>query len=337
MNQAPTQFELDLMTALASAVFNAPVRTAPNPRVGCIIVSENGSIISQGIHGEDGIHHAEVIALQRAGSQAKGATALVTLEPCSHIGRTGPCSEALIEAGIKRVVFGSKDESIAAGGAQRLREAGIEVVVGAVADITDSLIEPWKFASTHNRPFVTLKIASTLDGYLAAVDGTSRWITGEVAREFVHQLRARVDAIAIGSNTAELDDPLLDVRLPGEWPQPQPYIIGKRQLSESLRLHGRYIQIRDHDPSAALQQMYTDGVQHVLVEGGATIAAEFIKAGLVDQLFWCTGPILLGAGRSAVADLGITTIANSVQWDIQNSAKYGVDLITELRPRRSKG
>jgi diaminohydroxyphosphoribosylaminopyrimidine deaminase/5-amino-6-(5-phosphoribosylamino)uracil reductase len=333
----PTLHEIQIMSALVNSVQDAPVKTAPNPRVGCVLVGPDGDVISQGIHGEDGIHHAEVIALNHAGQRAKGATAVVTLEPCSHVGRTGPCADALIEAGIARVVFGSPDTSVAAGGAEKLRAAGIEVVGGVCLDAAETLIEPWKFATMYSRPFVTLKIATTLDGYLAAVDGSSKWITGEVARDYVQHLRARVDAIVIGTNTAELDDPLLDVRLPGDWPQPQPYIIGRRELSATLRLHGRYIQIRDHDPTKALQQMFNDGMQHVLIEGGATLAAEFIKAELVDQLIWCTAPLLLGAGRSAISDLGITNISNAVPWDIKNSAKYGPDLVTELRPRVSKG
>ncbi|MEY2635444.1 MAG: hypothetical protein RIS75_1384 [Actinomycetota bacterium] len=337
MMLSPTQSEIENMKALVSDVVAARVRTAPNPRVGCRIITSDGVVISQGIHGEDGIHHAEVIALQRAGDRARGATAIVTLEPCAHTGKTGPCAEALIDAGVSRVIYGSSDSSIAAGGQQVLEAAGIHVLSGVEVEATDKIIEIWKFATDAQRPFVTLKIASTLDGYVAAADGTSRWITGPEAREFVHRLRSQVDAIAVGTNTALVDDPSLDVRLEGEWTSPQAYILGKRTLPNTLRLDGRYIQIKEHEPATVLSMMFEQGVRHVMIEGGATLAAAFIKVDLVDQMFWCTAPALLGSGTSAMGDLGISTIDQAVRWDIQNSAKYGADLITELKPRRLNG
>jgi diaminohydroxyphosphoribosylaminopyrimidine deaminase/5-amino-6-(5-phosphoribosylamino)uracil reductase len=329
---AATDIEVQQLTELIDRVLNAPVKTSPNPRVGCRIISATGELLAEGIHGESGVDHAEVIALAKAGDAARGATVLVTLEPCNHTGKTGPCSEALIAAGVKRVVFGSHDSGIADGGAETLRSAGIDVVAGVLESECDEIVAPWKYFSATGFPFVTLKIASTLDGYVAASDGSSRWITGEGARTFVHQLRARVDAVAVGSGTVAIDDPLLDVRLPGEWPQPARYVIGKRDLPTQSRLTGIATQLRTHDPREALTEMAHHGIQHVLLEGGPTTAAAFVRAGLVNQIFWCTAPKLLGSGTSSMADLGITTISDASTWKTVRSWRAGDDVISEFVP-----
>lgn len=324
--------DVNHMRELIAAVLSAPVRPTPNPRVGCRIVSPSGELISQGIHERAGSQHAEVIALAAAGERAKGATAIVTLEPCNHFGKTPPCVDALIAAGVARVVFGAGDPNPeAAGGAEKLKDAGIEVVGYVLNTEADAIIEPWWFSKNHKRPFVTLKIAATMDGFVAAQDGSSRWITGEMARIAVHQLRARVDAVAIGTATAVTDDPLLDVRLEGEWPQPAHYIIGQRALPE-LRMKDA-VQIKSHNPREALQQMYDEGVRHVMVEGGATLASAFISAGLVDQLLWFTAPKLLGGGVDAIASLGITNINDAVEWHLLNVEQFGQDVMLDLRPR----
>ena len=324
--------DLEHMSQLIQDVLHAPVRPTPNPRVGCRIVDKEGVLISQGIHERSGGEHAEVIALKAAGERARGATAIVTLEPCNHFGKTPPCVDALIAAGVARVVFGSGDPNPkAAGGAEKLREAGIEVV-GYVRDFeADAIIEPWWFAHNHQRPFVTLKIAATLDGFVAAHDGSSRWITGEMARIQVHQLRARVDAVAVGAATAVTDDPLLDVRLEGEWPQPMRFVLGARDLPP-LRMKDA-IQLRTHDPLEALEEMYRLGVRHVMIEGGATIAATYISAGLVDQLLWFTAPKLLGNGVNAVAELGITNINDAIECNLLKVQQFGQDVMLDLRLR----
>jgi len=329
---AATLADLQHMSELIEAVLHAPVRPTPNPRVGCRIVDANGALISQGIHERAGHEHAEVMALKAAGERARGATAVVTLEPCNHFGKTPPCVDALIAAGVARVVFGAGDPNPeAAGGAEKLKDAGVEVVGYVREREADAIIEPWWFSKNHHRPFVTLKIAATMDGFVAAQDGSSRWITGEMARIAVHQLRARVDAVAVGTATAVTDDPLLDVRLEGNWPQPAHYVIGKRDLPR-LRMKDA-IQISSHDPREALEQMFTDGVRHVMVEGGATVASAFIRAGLVDQLLWFTAPKLLGAGVDAIASLGITNINDAVEWHLLNVEQYGQDVMLDLRPR----
>ncbi|MEN9711304.1 MAG: bifunctional diaminohydroxyphosphoribosylaminopyrimidine [Actinomycetota bacterium] len=328
----PTAVEIEHMRELAHDVLNAPVRPTPNPRVGCRIIGADGALIAQGIHAVAGSQHAEVLALVAAGESARGGTAIVSLEPCNHFGKTPPCVDALIAAGVARVVFGSGDPNPdAAGGAEKLAAAGIEVVGYVLDSLTDPIIEPWWFSKNHKRPFVTLKIAATMDGFVAARDGSSRWITGEMARIQVHQLRARVDAVAVGSATAVTDDPMLDVRLEGEWPQPAHYVIGTRVLPP-LRMKDMK-QISTHDPAVALEQMYADGVRHVMVEGGATLASAFIRAGLVDQLLWFTAPKLLGAGVDAIADLGITNINDAVEWNLLKVEQFGQDVMLDLRPR----
>jgi diaminohydroxyphosphoribosylaminopyrimidine deaminase/5-amino-6-(5-phosphoribosylamino)uracil reductase len=325
-------FELEHLDQLIDAVMHAPVRTSPNPRVGCRIISNTGELISQGIHGEDGASHAEVIALNIAGDKARGATAIVTLEPCNHTGKTGPCVDALLAAGIARVVFGSSDTTVARGGADALTSAGVDVVAGQRQIQCDEIIAPWKHFTKTGLPFMTLKMASTLDGYVAASDGSSRWITGEEARTFVHQLRARVDAVAVGSATVAIDDPLLDVRLPGEWPQPSRYVIGKRDLDSALRITGLATQLRTHDPLEALKEMAQHGVMHVLLEGGPTTAAAFIRAGLVNEIYWCTAPKLLGSGTSSMGDLGIHAISDASVWNLTRSWTAGQDVISRFVP-----
>ncbi len=332
-----TPLEQAHMRELAHEVRYANVRPTPNPRVGCRIIDANGEFISQGIHGTAGTDHAEVIALRAAGDRARGATALVTLEPCNHWGKTGPCSEALIAAGVARVVYGSADPNPdAAGGAEKMIAAGIQVVGDAETHLTYELIEPWWFSTLHQRPFVTLKIASTLDGYVAAQDGSSRWITSEQARIEVHHLRARVDAVAVGTATAVADNPRLDVRLEGEWPQPQRFILGNRELPVDLKMEN-WEQIRSHEPREMLAHMFDRGVRHVMVEGGASIAAAFIRAGLVDQLLWFTAPKLLGSGISAVESLGITNINDAVEWHLLSVLQLGNDVMLDLRPQHRAG
>ncbi|MBB3044423.1 bifunctional diaminohydroxyphosphoribosylaminopyrimidine deaminase/5-amino-6-(5-phosphoribosylamino)uracil reductase RibD [Nocardioides soli] len=298
------------------------VPLGPNPRVGCVLVDEHGETVAEGHHRGAGTPHAEADALARAGGRARGATAVVTLEPCNHHGRTGPCAEALAEAGVRRVVFAQPDPNpVAAGGAEALRAAGVEVESGLLAVESGLLNRAWAFGVEHGRPFVTWKFATTLDGRSAAADGTSRWVSSRAARLDTHRLRALCDVMLVGSNTVAVDDPLLTVRDEHDRPldhQPLRVVMGERELDPGRRIfNARYSQgaaslhLRTRDPRVALEQLYARDRQHVFLEGGPTLAAAFLRAGLVDEIVVYVAPMLLGAGRSAVADLGITTIADA--------------------------
>lgn len=291
----------------------------PNPRVGCVVLDANGQIVGEGAHHGAGTAHAEVVALREAGAAARGGTALVTLEPCNHTGRTGPCAQALIDAGVRRVVFAQADpHAVAAGGARRLREAGVDVESGLEADESVALNREWSFAVSHGRPFVTWKAAGTLDGRVAAADGTSRWISGSDSRRDVHALRARCDAVLVGTGTVLADDPHLAVRdaplpLTG---QPLRVVVGHRDIPETARVlddSAPTLHLRTHDPREVLAALHQREVRHVLLEGGPSLTAAFLQADLVDEVIWYVAPVILGAGPSAAADLGITTITNALR------------------------
>lgn len=295
----------------------------PNPRVGCVLLAPDGSTLAEGHHRGAGTPHAEVDALTTAGPSARGATAVVTLEPCDHTGRTGPCTEALLAAGVRRVVFAQADPNpLAAGGAARLKDAGIEVEGGLYADQAADLNRVWTFAVTHGRPFVTWKLAATLDGRSAATDGTSRWISSTAARRDAHRLRAIVDTILVGTNTVATDDPLLTVRdrrgRPAER-QPLRAVMGLRDLPAASRILGadaETLHLRTRDPREALATLHGRERRHVLLEGGPTLAAAFLRAGCVDEIVAYVAPVLLGAGPASVADLGITTIAGALRPEV---------------------
>jgi len=292
----------------------------PNPRVGCVLIDAEGRTLSEGAHRGAGTPHAEVDALAAAGPAARGATAVVTLEPCNHVGRTGPCSEALIAAGIARVVYAQADpHAVAAGGADRLRSAGVDVAGGLLAQEAAALNEAWLHAVTTGRPFVTWKVAATLDGRVAAADGTSRWITGEAARAEVHLWRQRCDAIAVGTGTALVDDPQLTARdaqgaLAGH--QPLRVVVGLSDLPASARVlddSAPTLHLRTRDPGEALSALAEREVRHLLLEGGPRLAAAFLAAGAIDQVVWYVAPAILGSGSPAVADIGVTTLGESLR------------------------
>ena len=292
----------------------------PNPRVGCVLLAPDGSAIAEGRHRGAGTLHAEVDALAHAGEGARGATAVVTLEPCNHTGRTGPCSQALIDAGVARVVFAQSDpHARAAGGAARLRDAGIDVDGGVLADDAARLNVAWTHAVTTGRPFVTWKVAATLDGRVAAADGTSRWITGEAARAEVHRWRQRCDAIAVGTGTVAVDDPHLTARdASGALRDTQPLrvVVGTSDLRAGARVAddaAPSLHVRTRDPLEVLQVLAEREVRHLLLEGGPRLAAAFLAAGAIDQIVWYVAPVLLGAGPSALADLGIATLVEGVR------------------------
>jgi diaminohydroxyphosphoribosylaminopyrimidine deaminase/5-amino-6-(5-phosphoribosylamino)uracil reductase len=296
------------------------VPLGPNPRVGCVLVADDGRFIAEGFHRGAGTPHAEADALARAGAAAAGATAVVTLEPCNHTGRTGPCAEALVAAGVRRVVYAQSDANpVAAGGAATLRAGGVDVEAGLLGDRARALNATWTFAVEHGRPFVTWKFATTLDGRSAAADGTSRWVSGRAARIDTHRLRALCDVILVGTATVEVDDPRLTVRDEHDRPlphQPLRVVMGERDLDPGRRIfddEADSLHLRTRDPHTALKELFDRDRQHVFLEGGPTLAAGFLRAGLVDEIVTYVSPMLLGAGRNAVADLGIHTIADAVR------------------------
>jgi diaminohydroxyphosphoribosylaminopyrimidine deaminase / 5-amino-6-(5-phosphoribosylamino)uracil reductase len=277
-----------------------------NPRVGCVIVTEAGEVVGRGYHRGAGTPHAEVVALADAGARARGATAVVTLEPCRHTGRTGPCTRALLEAGIGHVVFAQQDPTPEArGGAAELRSHGVDVEGGVLAADAERVNEDWTFAARTGRPLVTWKSAVSLDGRVAGADGGPTAITGGPARVRVHELRARVDAIVVGTGTVLADDPALTVRLPERDPFTPPLrvVVGSRRLpadSKVLDDSAPTLVLDERDPRTVLRILFERDVRHVLLEGGPTLAAAFLEARCIDRLEWYVAPLLLGAGPVAL-------------------------------------
>lgn len=310
----------DFMAAALDAAASVHGAVGPNPRVGCVLVRD-GRIVGRGAHLGTGTPHAEVNALADAGDAARGATAYVTLEPCNHHGRTPPCAEALIGAGVAEVRYAVADPTSASGGAETLRAAGIPAALGPLTTEAEQFLHPWLFAVRNARPYVTYKVAATLDGYVAAADGSSKWITGAAARTWAHEnLRARVDAIAVGSGTYLADAPALTARGVHTVKQPHRIVLGSTVAPG-------FWQIEGHEPADALAQMFEGGVRHLLLEGGPTVGGAFLRAGLVDELVWISAPKLLGGGRPAIADLGITTISEASQWQVVESMMLGEDVL----------
>ena len=316
------------------------VPLGPNPRVGCVLLAPDGTTVAEGFHRGAGTPHAEVDALARAGDRARGATAVVTLEPCNHTGRTGPCAQALVEAGVARVVHAESDPNpVAAGGADTLRAAGIDVASGLMADEARQVNRTWTFAHAHQRPFVTWKFAATLDGRSAAADRTSRWVSSPPARRDTHRLRALCDAILVGTETVLVDDPELTVRDDEDQPLPRDrqllrVVMGLRDVPADRRVRNdaaETVVLRTRDPREALAELYARDRQHVFLEGGPTLAAAFLRAGLVDEVVTYVAPLLLGAGRSAVGDLGITTIADAYHLDVTDVTVLGEGPETNVR------
>ena len=313
--------ELRAMKRALILAVSPDVPRGPNPRVGCVLLAPDGEIVGEGHHRGAGTEHAEVDALAKAGDAARGATAVVTLEPCDHSGRTGPCTQALIGAGVARVVYAQTDPNpVAAGGAAVLRAAGLDVEGGLFAAQAMALNETWTFAVAEGRPFVTWKSAATLDGRVAAADGTSRWITSAAARAEVHDLRAEVDAVMVGTGTVVADDPQLTVRdeegAMADVPQPLRVVVGMRDLPAGARvLDGSTpsLQLRTRDPQEVLRSLHEREVRHVLLEGGPRLAAAFVRAGLVDRVVAYVAPALLGSGPSALGDAGMSGIGDALR------------------------
>ena len=327
----------------------------PNPQVGCVILDPAGNIVAEGWHRGAGTPHAEVAALAALPDEwrtrANELTAVATLEPCNHTGRTGPCAVALSEARIGTVVYSVSDPGDASsGGAATLRKAGAEVLGGVLEPEGLELLASWlerqgAVSQKARRPRVTVKWAQTLDGRAAAADGSSQWITGPAARRDVHRRRAEADAILVGTGTLIADDPALTARddyavdglLVPPADQPIPVVLGRRAIAASARInqhpaleaHGldTPLHFDGSDLAAHLKALHERGVRSVFVEGGPTIASAFIAAGLADEVLVYVAPALLGGPRLAIGDLGIESMAGIRRLSIEGIERLGDDLL----------
>lgn len=310
-----------------------------NPQVGAVILSPDGEVLAEGWHRGSGTPHAEVDALSKlAPGAADGATAVVTLEPCNHTGRTGPCAVALIEAGVARVVYALDDPgAVSGGGGERLRAAGVDVESGEQRDAAHALISGWLTAQHLGRPHITVKWAQSLDGRAAAADGTSQWITGPDARADVHRRRAEADAIVVGTGTVLADDPALTAR-DGDAlfaHQPIPVVIGARETPADAAVYRHPhapLFYPTHDLPSIVADLHTKGVQSLFVEGGPTLASAFIAAGLADRVLAYLAPVLLGGDRLALTDVGVTTIDAARRLTVDEWVPLGADLLAVARP-----
>lgn len=328
----------DWDAAMARALELAVAPDAPrglNPRVGCVIIGASGDTVGEGYHRGAGTPHAEVQALDEAGVAARGATAVVTLEPCRHVGRTGPCVQALIAAGVSRVVFAQADPTVSAGGgAGELRAGGIEVIGGVLEERASLVNRGWTHVQRTGRPFVTLKIAATLDGRVADDSGGPTPISGPESALFVHALRGDVDAVLVGTGTAIIDNPRLTVReADGRMADRQPLrvVIGERDLPRSLRIFTDEA-LTVHLQTRVLTEVMADlagrGVQQVLLEGGPSIAAAFLNEGLVDEVVWLLAPRLFGVGPVALGPMSGPLLV-----DVREFGRIGDDVLLRGAPR----
>ena len=313
--------------------------TGVNPQVGCVLLNADGVIVAEGWHRGAGTPHAEVDALSRV-TKATGLTAVVNLEPCNHIGHTGPCSVALIDAGITRVVFAVSDPGHASGGgSQRLRDAGVDVIPGVLAAEVTEFLRPWLIATTLGRPFVTVKWASSLDGRAAAADGSSQWITGTASRQRVHEQRAQADAILVGTGTVLADNPSLTARGDaGELleHQPLPVVVGTRPIPGDAKLweHPRgVLETGSRNLPEILAWLFEQGIRRVFVEGGPTLASAFVAAGFVDEYSIYLAPTLLGGDRLALGEIGVGDISQARHLTITSIEHLGDDLLVVARPK----
>ena len=366
-------YDLRMMRAALGLARRGLGNVWPNPAVGCVIVKD-GRIIGRGWTQPGGRPHAETEALARAGEEARGGTAYVSLEPCCHWGKTPPCTEALIAAGISRVVgaIDDPDPRVAGSGLARLREAGLTVDTDICAAEAAELNAGFFQRVRAGRPLVTLKLAASLDGRIAIASGESRWITGERARERAHLLRAEHDAVLVGSGTVLADDPQLTCRLPGLGLRSPVRIVldgglrippTTRLVTEARRAPTWIVTSSSADPKrqsilreagveviaaeadasgrvplgGALRMLGDRGLTRLLVEGGGRLAAALLRAGLVDRLVWMGAPLLIGGdGVPAIADLGITALADAPSFEQVGSEVVDGNVVSYFRARRSE-
>ena len=319
MNEPPLSDGARWLAAAASVAARGLPLSRPNPAVGAVIVKQ-GRVVGRGWTQPGGRPHAEAMALAMAGRAAKGATLYVTLEPCAHDSQRGPACAALVTAsGLARVVVGAQDPDprTAGEGLARIRAAGIECDVHAIAE-ADLSLAGYLTRRTMNRPHITLKLATSLDGCIALASGESQWITGEAARAHTHAMRARADAILVGGGTLRADAPRLDVRLPGlEARSPERWVLTRGAAPSGWQALS--------SPDAVSDMA---DVQYLLVEGGAQAAAAFLAAGLVDRLLLYRAPIVIGGGRPAIGDIGLASLAEAHgQWRISDRRQLGSDTL----------
>lgn len=325
---------MDITSAMAHANKISELglgKSAPNPIVGAVILSDTGQFISEGFHHNlEGGKHAEVRALEEAGQAARGATLILTLEPCSHQGKTPPCTEAIIAAGIKKVIYAVSDPNpIAQGGARRLQAARIEVEQGVLADEVAFTNRAWLGKIKNRRPYITLKIATTLDGRLAAADGSSKWITHEISRGDVAELRSQCDAIVTGTGTVIADDPSLTVRgveREGFEFKPTRVVIGKRSIPTGAKIldsTAETIEIKSHDLSQLLEVAREKGWNRILVEAGAKLNTAFFKARLFDEIYIYQAPTFLGGSYNFTEDIGVENLNQRVDLELLSAELLG--------------
>ncbi|HEY8472262.1 MAG TPA: bifunctional diaminohydroxyphosphoribosylaminopyrimidine deaminase/5-amino-6-(5-phosphoribosylamino)uracil reductase RibD [Natronosporangium sp.] len=352
----PSQAEIAAMGRAIELAARGLGTTSPNPVVGCVILDADGAVVGEGFHAYAGGPHAEIVALAQAGERARGGTVVVTLEPCDHYGKTGPCSAALVAAGVKRVVVGVTDpHTHAGGGVETLRSAGVDVEVGVRQSEVEAGNIAWLTAVRRRRPYLIWKYAATLDGRSAAADGTSMWITSEAARMDVHAHRSTVDAVIVGVGTVLADNPQLTARNLRD---------GSLAIRQPLRVvvdsEGRTppdARVRDSaaptwiataaelgmpgdkqvDLKLLLSKLYERDVRAALLEGGPRLAGAFLAAGLVDKVIAYIAPRLLGAGSAALVDAGVGTVADAIELEIIDVTRIGPDLRVTALPRKVEG
>src|SRR5512133_1475414 len=340
-------------------------KTSPNPAVGCVIVKD-GTVVGEGWHRKAGSPHAEIHALEMAGDAARGADVYVTLEPCCHTGKTPPCSEALIKAGVRRVVAGMSDPNpqVNGGGLAVLKQAGIKASCGVLEDDCRAINRPFTKHITTGMPYVTYKCATTLDGNIATITGESRWISCEESRKHVHRMRARIDAIMVGVDTVIADNPQLTVRhVRGKnplrvivdtrlrTPESVNVLNGHRTAKTIIattetnpRVHARYLKqgvaiivCEELDGRVSMQDLLQKlgamGVQSILLEGGGRLAGDMLQHGLIDDLVFFVAPKIIGNnGFAPFALEGITSMDQAVRLEFIDVSRSGVDLMIHARP-----
>ncbi len=340
---------------------HAAGRVAPNPMVGCVIMRPPGHIVGHGWHEGPGSDHAEIMALREAGDEAAGATVFVTLEPCNHTGRTGPCAEALIEAGVGEVVYALADPNpIAAGGAERLRAAGISVRSGLCEEEARDLNRAWLHALKRKRPYVVGKTAMSLDGRIATTTGESRWITAPESRNAGHALRREADAIIVGANTVIADDPALTTRLDGDTRYPLRVVLDSTaRTSPGAKVYERHglrsnallvatdratqsrlaafremgvellTQPPDHtgrpDLDGLLTALFERDIHSAMIEGGGELLGTFFDADLIDELHLFIAPKIIGGGKPAFGGHGVATLDDASRFDFRRVDMGGPD------------
>ena len=327
--------------AMARAIECARIglgKTFPNPIVGAVITSATGEFISEGFH--SGTEHAEVIAIAAAKVIPAGSIIYITLEPCNHQGKTPPCTQALIDAGIEKVVYAVSDPNpIAAGGAEKLRNSGIEVVAGLLESEAAFVNRAWLTKIAKHRPRITWKIASTMDGKVAAKDGSSKWITSELARADVALLRSQADAIVTSTATVIADNPLLTSKGAGK--NPVRIVMGETEISpdsQVLNSDAETVVIKSHNFQELISLSSQRGFNQILVESGPTFGTALLKADLVDEIILFQAPTFFGSGTPSISDLGINSISQRRDFDIADVEVIGADLkITLIKSDANNG